>query len=83
MSASSHLRFAEHRARQTFARYAARLERELDAGTERRHLDPLVDLLERVLPECGPITLEVAGYRRTLAALKSRVEARRHLRRIK
>lgn len=69
--------YREHMAQVAFERHARRLRDELALGTPRRHLDVLVELLERLLADCGS-TLLTDGYRRELAELGRLVSTRSH-----
>jgi hypothetical protein len=62
-----------------FERLVVVLRTELDAGTERRHLDRLIELLELHVENMDGTVL-TAGYRATLAPLKLRVGQVSHLR---
>jgi len=62
-----------------FERLVVALRTELDLGTERRHLDRLVELLELHLANMEG-TVQTAGYRATLALLEARVAKVAHLR---
>lgn len=65
----------EFRAQQAFERNLARLRTELRAGTPRRHLDVLLELLGALLPECGRSRLTEC-YRAELAAVRRHVAGR-------
>lgn len=72
----------EFRAQQAFERNIARLRVEIRAGTPRRHLDVLVELLDALLPECGRSRLTDC-YRKELHAARHQVSKRSHLRLVK
>lgn len=50
---------------------------EINVGTERRHLDVLVELLDELVEQTGQ-TLQSAEYRTQLASAKRRVAAAGH-----
>jgi len=67
--------YREHVAQGAFARHARRLREELALGTPRRHLEVIVELLQKLLPDCGSNVL-ADHYRRELSEL-ARLVARR------
>jgi hypothetical protein len=65
--------YARAKACERCAHNLAKLEAWLEAGTPRRYLHPLVELLEMTLGQTGPETLETMSYRARLAACKARL----------
>lgn len=70
--------YAEYRARERVVRNLQLLELELRMGSPRRHLDVLVELIERLLEDTGPGTLETNALRKQFATAKTRVQKTRH-----
>lgn len=69
----------QHQARERFARALDRLHTELGIGTERRHLDVLVELCEAHLAALDQTTLR-DSFAQRLDVARAMVKARHHLR---
>ena len=79
MTKSSPTRVRESQAIANFTRASQRLQLELAMNAARRHLDPLIELLEIYVEQTGG-TLVTSELRKQLAEMKREVARRGNLR---
>jgi hypothetical protein len=67
--------YRRRRAAARFDHHARQLERFIACNAAREHLDTTLELLELLVGQMAPVTLETDAYRHRLAALRFAVEA--------